>query len=155
MSIKQAFKTPQSSRCLLDDRTEVIRVVYQGYFQECFQECFLEYFLECFLECFLTSLSSLCDRKIGPVITVHCASAICCAKLSNHTMCTVDLVTGNEETSVYSVGLYNHGCVKWSQPRLECHFMQLRASAKIGPPGQICRPQPRAARVAFWLSVDE
>jgi hypothetical protein len=39
-----------------------------------------------------TSPSSLCDRKIGPGIAVHCAGVVCCAELKNHTTCTVDLM---------------------------------------------------------------
>jgi hypothetical protein len=55
---------------------------------------------ECYRECFKTFLSSLCDRRIGPGIAVHCAGIICCAKLRNQTMCAVDLVLMAETRSI-------------------------------------------------------
>lgn len=45
-------------------------------------------------------LSSLCDRKIGPGIAVHCAGVICCAKLRNQSMCAVDLMLMAETRSI-------------------------------------------------------
>jgi hypothetical protein len=75
--------------------TSVSKSVYECFqecLRECFQECLREFFREFFQEFFPASLSSLCDRKIGPGIAMHCVEVIFCAELRNQTMCTVDLM---------------------------------------------------------------